>query len=69
MAALKLSAEHLAAVGRRRRIIDQLDASDVLLSVGSRLAPGRDWLQFVFAHADSPGRALAMGEYVIKWQS
>jgi hypothetical protein len=58
MAALKLSAEHLAAVGRHRRIIDQLDASDVLLSVGSRLAPGHDWLQFVFAHADSPGSAV-----------
>ena len=49
--------QHLAALQRRRRIIDQLDASDVLITVGRAAAP-HDWLAFVFGHADSPASTV-----------
>ena len=50
--ALVLSAEHGTAVARRRRIMDQCDAMDVLLLLDTDIAT---WLAFVFNHADTPG--------------
>jgi hypothetical protein len=50
--ALPLSAEHVAAVARRRRIVDQCDAMDVLLLLRTDIAT---WLKFAFGHADTPG--------------
>ena len=56
MAPVRLSAAHLAAARRRRRIIDQMDACDVLMS-GLDVEPS-EWLEFVFSHADMPGSGI-----------
>jgi hypothetical protein len=53
--ALPRSAEHAAAVARRRRIIDQCDAMDVLLLLNTDIDT---WLEFVFNHADTPGSQI-----------
>ena len=49
---IELSAEHLGAIRRRRRIVDQLDANDVLRGLDCDL---ETWMAFVFAHADMAG--------------
>eukprot|EP01050_Picozoa_sp_SAG11_P040627 SAG11_NODE_17769_length_509_cov_1.153659_1_plen_105_part_10 len=58
---IRPTAQHLAALQRRRRIIDQLDASDVLITVGSAATP-HDWLAFVFGHVDSTPSAGTSGQ-------
>ena len=63
---MQLTPEHLAAVNRRRRIVDQMDAMDVLRQqqikkVGLLRLLDTDietWLRFAFNHADTPGTQI-----------
>lgn len=47
-----LPPEHVAAASRRRRVIDQCDAMDVLRMLDADIAT---WLGFCFGHVDTPG--------------
>jgi hypothetical protein len=52
---IRVSPEHQAAASRRRRIMDQCDAMDVLLLLTADLPA---WLRFAFNHADTPGSQI-----------
>jgi len=52
---IRLSPEHIAAVNRRRRIVNQFDAMDVLRLLNTDIAT---WMRFAFNHSDTPGNQI-----------
>jgi len=52
---IELSPQHLRAVDRRRRIVDQMDANDPQAVLNIGFAP---WLDFRFRHADMEGSQI-----------
>ena len=52
---IELTPEHLGALARPRRIIDQVDANDPQDVIGTDF---RDWIAFRFHHADMTGNQI-----------